>query len=293
MNREVVGKRVSLITLVLNTILCLIKVGGGIIGHSHVLIADGLHSLSDSITTIGVIIGFKLANKEADECHPYGHEKIESIIAIVLSTILLITAVFIAIEAIDTFLASNYMIPSTYTIYFALLSIIIKEIMYWYTMYYGKCLNSPMLIADAWHHRTDALSSIAALIGIVSVRLFELYIIETLVTLLISIIIIKVAIDIYIQSANEVIDKSASKMIINTINSKLNDIDGIKHIDDLKTRYHVNKIYVEIEIAVDPNLNIKEAHDIAEEVHYEIEKINKSIKHCTVHVNPYFDYTFH
>lgn len=288
MNHEAqLGQRVSLITIILNALLATVKIAMGIIGKSSVLVADGMHSFTDLVTTIGVLLGFRVARKEADRCHPYGHEKIESVIAIVLSAILMVTALYISFQAFILIISGKYTIPSTSTIYIALGSIFIKEMMFWYTHRIGVKISSPMLIADAWHHRSDALSSIAALGGIVGSIYLGWHYVEQIATIIIGVIIVKVSVDIYLRSAREVIDRSADEDLIDLIYRKLDHIPGIKEVDDLKTRTHVNKVYVEIEIAVDGQMSLTSAHDIAESVHLEVEELDERIKHCVVHVNPF------
>lgn len=281
------AKKVALMTILFNGVLGIIKVVIGLLGKSSVLVADGIHSFSDLITTVGVLIGLRIAKEEPDECHPYGHEKIESAIAIILSAVIMVTAFYISFQALTALVNGQYNVPHPITIYIAIIAIVSKEIMFWYTIKVGKQIKSPMLVADAWHHHGDALSSIAALIGILANIHLGWHFIEHIATLIIGIVIIKISISIYLQSVREVIDQSADEQIIDSIYVELNNIRGICQIDDVKTRIHVNKIFVEVEIAVDKNVGLVEAHDIAEEVHDNIESISDKIQHCVVHVNPF------
>lgn len=280
-----VGLKVSRNTIIGNMILGSGKVICGIIGTSTAMIADGIHSFSDVFTTIGVIIGLKLSSKEADEGHPYGHERIESISSLFLSVVLFMVAIGIGYSGIWNIITNNYTIPGTLALIAAVVSILVKEWMYFYTIKYARKYNSSSLKADAWHHRSDSLSSIGALIGIIGARM-GYPILDPLVAVIICIIIVKVSYDICRQSIIQLIDSSASREEVEDIETKIIDIDGVIKIDNLKTRQYANKLYVDVDISVDSTVSVKEGHDIAAKVHNEIEK-NPDIKHCMVHVNPY------
>ena len=269
-NREQIGNHTLLVTIVMNTILTMIKLVAGLVGHSASMISDGIHSLSDVISSIGVLIGFRLSQKPADCSHPYGHEKFEPILSKILSFILCLTGLSIGYSAIETIVSHHYLTPGSVTIWAALLSIAVKEWMYHYTLYQAKKINSTALAADAWHHRSDSLSSIGALIGIIGARL-GFPILDPLAALIITVIILKVAIQIFIAQ----------------IKQQIEQVDGVLAIDSLKTRIHSNRIYVDLEISVDPTLSLIKAHAIAEQVHYQLEHHLPQIKHCTVHVNPF------
>ncbi|NFC30073.1 cation transporter, partial [Clostridium botulinum] len=166
-----IGNKVSNIAIVVNIILSFIKILFGIIGHSAATIADGIHSLSDVLSTIAVIIGLKISSKPAVKDHPYGHEKLEAVTSKLLATMLFLTALFIGYSGIKVIINKDFSVPSKITIYVAILSIVTKEWMYRYTLKAAKKINSTALEADAWHHRSDSFSSIGTLIGIVGARL--------------------------------------------------------------------------------------------------------------------------
>ncbi|MDU3324412.1 MAG: cation diffusion facilitator family transporter, partial [Escherichia coli] len=269
-----------------NFILAFIKILIGFIARSTAMLADGMHSLSDVVTTIGVIIGLKLSHKEADKSHPYGHERIESITSLFLSTVLFLVAISIGYSGIIKIINHNYVTPGFSAIIAAITSIIVKELMYWYTIKYANEINSPSLKADAWHHRSDALSSIGALIGIAGARMGYPFL-DPLVAIIIALVIIKVAFDICKQSIAQLIDEAASEDDVQVIIDKINSIDGIYEIKNLKTRQHSNRLYVDVDISVDATLTVEEGHNIASYVHNLIEEDSR-IKHCMVHVNPYY-----
>lgn len=285
--REDIANKISKNTIVSNVILSIIKVVIGIISRSSALLADGVHSLSDIVSTVAVMIGVKISSRPEDESHPYGHEKVEPIIAKILATILFLTALGIGYNAINIIIKGEYIIPGQIAIIGAAISIGAKEWMYRYTVKGAKEINSSALLADAWHHRSDAFSSIAALIGVIGARLgFSIF--DPLASILVCIVIVKVSIEIYIQGINQVIDKSADEETLEDIRGNIMGVNGVKEIDDLKTRIHGNKLFVDVEIAVESSLSVKEGHEIAEEVHQMIERLDETIKHCMVHVNPYY-----
>lgn len=283
--REQIGNRTILITVVMNIFLSLIKLLAGFIGHSTSMISDGVHSLSDVISSIGVFIGLRISQKPADIDHPYGHEKFEAVLSKILAFILFLTGLSIGYSAIETIVSSSYIIPKMMTIWATLLSIGVKEWMYHYTIRQAKKIESTALAADAWHHRSDSLSSIGALIGIIGARL-GFPILDPLAALVITLIILKVAIEIFVEATNQVIDKAASPELVNEIIQQIQSVNGVLAIDSLKTRVHSNRIYVDLEISVEATLSLIEAHTIAEAVHYQLEQNIHKIKHCTVHVNP-------
>lgn len=277
--------KVSKNTMIANGFLSVIKILIGFLSKSNGMIADGFHSFSDFISTIAVIISLKLSSKPADHDHPYGHEKIESLASIFLSLTLALLSIGLSFSAYKNISNNNLFIPGKAAIFAAILSIIIKEWMYHYTIKYAKLLNSPSMKADSWHHRSDALSSVAALIGIMGSRL-GFPILDSLVSILISFLILKVSFKILKEGIEQLIDKSASDEIINNMIKKIESVPGVKNIDNIKTRLHGNKIYVDLEISVDKNLTVLEGHNIAQEVHNIIEE-DTNVKHCMVHVNPY------
>nr|WP_278679596.1 cation diffusion facilitator family transporter [Clostridium paraputrificum] len=281
-----IGVRVSKNTIIGNFILAFIKILIGFIARSTAMLADGMHSLSDVITTIGVIISLKLSHKEADKSHPYGHEKIESITSLFLAIVLFLVAISIGFSGIIKIINHSYVTPGFSAIIAAIISIIVKELMYWYTIKYANQINSPSLKADAWHHRSDALSSAGALIGIAGARMGYTFL-DPLVAIIIALVIIKVAFDISKQSIAQLIDEAASEEDIQVIIDRINSIDGIYEIKNLKTRKHSNRLYVDVDISVDATLTVEEGHKIALYVHNLIEEDSR-IKHCMVHVNPYY-----
>lgn len=280
-----IGLRVSINTIIGNVVLSIVKITLGLLSKSTAMTADGMHSVSDVISTIGVIIGLKLSSKEADKKHQYGHERIESLTSLFLSIVLFIVALGIGYSGVRNILMHSYNIPGNLAIVAAVISIVSKEAMYFYTIKYAKLINSASLKADAWHHRSDSLSSIGALIGIIGAKM-GYPILDSLVAIIICIVIIKVSYDICKESIVQLIDQSASDEEVEDITHQILEIDGVIRIDCLRTRQYASKLYVDVDIAVNSKFTVEEGHSIASKVHDCVEE-NSKIKHCMVHVNPY------
>ena len=280
------ANKVSVITIILNLALSLFKFIIGFVGHSQALVSDAVHSASDVVSTIAVMFGVNMSAKKSDSSHPYGHERIESIFSIILAMMLFITGLGIGITAIKTIISgAEIAIPEKITLVAAIVSIGVKEWMYHFTKRTAIKIDSSSLLADAWHHRSDALSSIGSLIGIGG-ALLGFKICEPIASIVICIFIAKASIEIFMDAVNRLIDRACSDEEIEEIRKYIMEIDGVKRIDSLMTRRFGSKIYVDLEIAEDPDITLREAHDIAERVHDNIENKIENIKHCMIHVNP-------
>ena len=282
------GMKVSVISIIGNVFLSIFKFIAGIIGKSNAMISDSIHSLSDVLSTIVVMIGLKLASKKEDVSHPYGHERIECVASFILAIFLFITGLGIGWMGIKTIFFENYSeikTPTLIALIAAIISIITKEAMYWYTRSVAKKIKSDALMADAWHHRSDALSSIGSLIGIGGAMMgFKL--LDSIASIIICLCIIKVSYDIFMDSVDKMVDKACNSDFINKICDLVLSTNGVLNIDLIKTRLFGNKIYIDLEIAANQDLTLKEAHEIAQEVHDKIENNYEVVKHCMVHVNP-------
>lgn len=282
------GMKVSVISIIGNVFLSIFKFIAGIIGKSNAMISDSIHSLSDVLSTIVVMIGLKLASKKEDVSHPYGHERIECVASFILAIFLFITGLGIGWMGIKTIFFENYgeiKTPTLIALIAAIISIITKEAMYWYTRSVAKKIKSDALMADAWHHRSDALSSIGSLIGIGGAMMgFKL--LDSLASIIICLCIIKVSYDIFMDSVDKMVDKACNSDFINKICDLVLSTNGVLNIDLIKTRLFGNKIYIDLEIAANQDLTLKEAHEIAQKVHDKIENNYEDVKHCMVHVNP-------
>ena len=288
-NFQKIATKVSIVTIIWNFVLSVVKLLVGIIAHSNAMISDAVHSASDVFSTIVVIIGIKLASKEPDKEHPYGHERLECVTAIILAMILFVTGLGIGLTAITNIFVSDYdrlSTPGVLALIAAIVSILVKEGMFWYTRYYAKKIDSDALMADAWHHRSDAFSSIGALIGIAGARL-GFPIMDSIASLVIFLFIAKAALDIFKDAMDKMVDHSCDEETENLIYECVLRNENVIEIDLLKTRIFGNKIYVDVEIQADASRTLLEAHHIAETVHNDIEQNFPKVKHIMVHVNPH------
>lgn len=280
------GLKTSIITIIANIVLAAIKIFAGIVGKSSAVLADGFHTLSDVLTTFVAIVGLKVSSKEADKDHPYGHEKYEPIFGKIISMFLVGTGLLIGYEGIKTLISGDIKTPTNIALGAAFTSIIVKEVMFRYTFRTAKKIKSFAMEADAWHHRSDALSSIGTFVGVLGARL-GFSILDPIAAIIVSILIIKVGIELYLNSIKGLVDESADPDIIKKIEKITYSVEGVKSITDLKTRNFGSKIYVDIDITVDGKITVKEGHDIAKVVHDLIEDKIDEVKHCMVHVEPY------
>lgn len=285
---QTIANRVSAITIMENLVLSVIKLAAGIMAHSSAMVSDAIHSASDVFSTFIVIIGIKLASKKPDKEHPYGHERLECVAAIILSIVLFITGLGIGMDALKNIMNGNYndlQVPGMLALVAAIVSIISKEAMYWYTRYNAKKIDSGALMADAWHHRSDALSSIGALIGIVGARL-GFPIMDSVASLVIFVFIVKAAFDIFKDAMDKMVDHSCDTKTEKQLYDCVMKNKDVMGVDLLQTRIFGNKIYVDVEIQVNASYTLQKAHDIAEAVHDDIEQNFPKVKHIMVHVNP-------
>lgn len=288
-NIEKIAVRTAVITIICNLLLTVFKFIAGILGSSLAMISDAIHSASDVFSTVIVIIGIKIAAKAADKDHEFGHERYECVAAILLAVLLFATGCGIGYSGITKIVDGSYktaQLPDFLAMSAAIVSIVVKEAMFWYTYIAAKKTNSGALKADAWHHRSDALSSVGSLIGIVG-AMCGVPVLDCVAALAICLLILKAAISIFIDAVNKMTDKACDTETENAITQFVSTCDGVKSVDSLMTRLFGNRIYVVLEIACDGNLPLIEAHEIAEAVHEGVEQNFPLVKHVTVHVNPY------
>ena len=283
-----IAMRVSMVSIAVNIILSLAKLIAGLLGHSGAMISDAVHSASDVFSTFIVIIGVHISNKKSDDEHQYGHERLECVASIVLAVILAGTGIGIGLQGIEKIMegtSGKLQVPGVMALVAAIISIVVKEWMYWYTRAAAKSIHSGVLMADAWHHRSDALSSIGAFVGILGARL-GFPILDPAASVVICIFIGKAAYDIFKDAIDKMVDKSCDRETIEKMQEIIKKQEGVLRIDEIKTRLFGSKIYVDIEIAADGTKTLNETHRIAERVHDAIEAEFPMVKHCMVHVNP-------
>ena len=291
MNETKIINRLSTVGIAGNIALVVFKLYAGIAGHSGAMVSDAVHSLSDVFATLVAYIGVRISKKAPDQDHPYGHDRLECVASMILGMILLATGFDIGLNGVKQIAAGHYeqlAVPSAIALAAAVVSIVSKEVMFWYTRYYAKKLNSSAFMADAWHHRSDALSSVGSLIGIGGAML-GVPVMEPVACVAICLCILKVAYDILKDSIDKMLDTACSPEYEASLRNFIAEQDGVRRVDKLQTRRFGSKIYIDAEIGVDGSISLFEAHAIAESVHNAVEKRDQEIKHIMIHENPVMD----
>lgn len=290
-DERAVIRKLSLSSIIGNTVLSAFKIFAGITGHSGAMISDAIHSFSDVLTTFIALIGVKLSQKDPDKDHPYGHERLECVAALFLGLVLMVTGLGVGKVGVENIISGHYetlTIPGGIALVAAVVSIVGKEAMYWYTRYYAKLIHSAAFMADAWHHRSDALSSIGSFIGIAGAML-GFPVMDSIASVVICLFILKVAYDIMKDAVVKMLDTSCGEEYEANIRSCVSQQKDVVGIDELRTRMFGNRVYIDMEIAVDGEKSLNESHAIAERVHNELEDKFTDVKHIMIHVNPAVD----
>jgi cation diffusion facilitator family transporter len=280
---------VARMTIAGNVALTAFKLAAGVLAHSGAMLSDAAHSASDILSTLVVMLGIRVSCRERDENHPYGHERMECVAAVVLSGILLLTGAVLGIRGVRTILTGlkqGFVVPGSLALAAALVSIVSKEAMYHYTKNAARAIRSTALMADAWHHRSDALSSVGSLLGIGGAML-GYPIMDPIASIVIAFLIVKVSLDIARQAFDQMLDRACPLHIEEALHSVALEQTGVRRIDSLTTRQFGARYYVDICIAADGHLTLSQGHDIAQAVHLAVEQRFPDVKHCMVHVNPY------
>lgn len=283
-----IAMQVSGVSIIINLALSMFKMMAGIVAHSGAMVSDAVHSASDVFSTVIVMVGVRMAGKASDKEHPYGHERMECVAAIVLAVVLAITGGGIGYAGIAKMIGGHYemlAVPGMLALVAAILSIVTKEALFWYTRHHAKRIDSGALMADAWHHRSDALSSIGALIGILGARL-GFPILDPAASVVICLFILKAAYEIFKDAVDKMVDKSCDVQTEEALRGCILGQQDVRAIDMLQTRVFGNKIYVDVEISLNGSMSLYEAHAIAEKVHDELERQFPKVKHIMVHMNP-------
>lgn len=286
--QERIAMRVSRNSIFVNLLLSVAKLIAGIAGSSAAMVSDAVHSASDVFSTIIVMIGVRISGRESDANHQYGHERLECVAAILLAVLLAATGLGIGYRggvAIFSGKTEDIPIPTLLPLLAAIASIVIKEGMYWYTLAAAKKIKSGALKADAWHHRSDALSSVGSFVGILGAKLGA-PVLDPVASVVISLFILKAAYDIFMDAVGKMTDEACDAETVEHMASCVMGREGVLAINDIKTRMFGNKIYMDIEIECDGNMTLYAAHAVAEDVHDRIEEEFPDVKHCMVHVNP-------
>ena len=285
--RESIAIKVSLYSIMVNILLTLGKLAAGVIGQSAAMISDAIHSASDIFATLIVIGGVKVAGRAEDKEHQYGHERMECVASIILATILGLTGLAIGLEGMKNILHADegLAIPTLMPLIAAIVSIVVKEAMFWYTRYIALSIKSDAIMADAWHHRSDAMSSVGSLIGIAGAR-YGYPILDPVASIIIALLIVYTAYDIFNNAIDKMVDRSCDPAESDKMRTLIEKEAGVAHIDRLQTRMFGSRIFVDVEVSAADSLTLLESHRIAENIHLAIEKNFPDVKHCMVHINP-------
>lgn len=287
---EQIIREVSMINGLGNIILSSFKVLAGVIGHSSAMISDGIHSLSDVFATVVAVVGVRLSKKDADREHPYGHDRLECVASLILAVILIATGIGIGYSGIRHIIQADQngaaeAAPGVIALVAAIVSIAVKESMFWFTRSCARKIHSSAFMADAWHNRSDAFSSVGALIGILGARA-GYPVMDSIASLVICGFILKVALHIFNDAISKMVDSSCPEEFEKEVLSCIRVQEGVMEVDLLHTRMFGEKVYVDTEIGIDGSKTLQEAHDIAEKVHDRIEEQFPTVKHVMVHMNP-------
>ncbi|PJD92876.1 MAG: cation-efflux pump [Legionella sp.] len=285
------AKHITLIGAGVNVLLGIVKVLGGFIFYSHGLIADGLHSFSDLFTDTMVLFASKYGSQDADDEHPYGHQRIETAATLLLALLLILTGIGIAWDSFGHILHQSVETPSKFALPIAFFSIVANEALFYITKRVGQRIQSPLILANAWHHRSDSASSGIVLLGILG-SLFGLPFLDPLAAILVGGLIIKMGIDYGWDSVKELVDTGVVPEQIAEIKQIINQVDGVCKIHQLRTRKMGSDILIDVHILVSPCISVSEGHHIAQSVHASLTRVMHQVKDVTVHVDPEDDEVF-
>jgi cation diffusion facilitator family transporter len=282
------GRKITWIGIGINGALIVLKVYGGIYGRSKALLADAVHSASDFISDFLVLIGLHFFVKEKDLDHPYGHGKIETLATIGVGALLCFAAVKIGLDAALAIHGAELAAPERFTIIIAALSVVSKEALYQATVKIGRKLGSEAMVANAWHHRSDAWSSGVTLIGVTLASFVpRLRVLDSYAALLVSFFILKVAVDILIQAIKKIIDTSPSEKLLSGAKEEIQSVPGVRNCHDLTGRYYGSMIFMEVHIEVDPDLTVQKSHSIANEARKKVRSRFAEVSNLLVHIDPF------
>jgi cation diffusion facilitator family transporter len=281
------GRRITWIGIAINVLLVALKLYGGIAGRSRATVADGIHSLSDLVTDFVVLVGLHFLGKKEDVEHPYGHGKIETLAALAVGSILLAASVKIGYDAATAVSAGALAAPHRFTIAIAAFSIASKEWLYQATVRAGRRAGSEAMIANAWHHRSDAWSSVVTLAGVALASFVpHLRVLDSYAALLVSFFIVKVAVDILGSAVRKIIDTAPSGRFIEEVCETAESVDGVLECHDVTARYYGPVIRMELHIVVDPGMTVLKSHDITDAVVDAVRAKFSEVGKILVHVDP-------
>jgi len=279
--------KVIIAGLIANVVLCLFKTFAGLTAHSHAVFADGIHSISDIATDAGLLVGAHYWHKPADFDHPYGHGRLESLIALGLSVVLVIVGTGIVLSSLSTLDTGPNLLPGWIAAFAALASLISKEVMFRWTFKKAEKLNSSALRANAWHHRSDALSSIPALIAVVGIRFIpEWWFLDAVGAIIVAVLIFRAAWPIGFEAFQDLMDRGASGKVVDEIENTARQVKDVEEVHKIRTRKIGRGWSVDLHVLVPSELTVKRGHEIAEQVHRRLLTNHKYLSDVVVHIEP-------
>jgi cation diffusion facilitator family transporter len=287
-HRYKIGERGAVLGIVTNIVLAIFKFIAGILGRSNAMIADALHTASDLFTSVVVYIGFKIAQVPPDEHHPYGHARAESIAAKIVSLLLIALGIKVLLGSLHMIATHHFYRPGLIALVAAAVSIIVKYTLFYHVHTLGKRIRSTSLIADAYHHKSDALSSIAALIGISAARL-GLEFMDPLAGILVAGLVIKTGMSTFHAAYDELMDAAPSKQLKEKIEKAVTATPGVKAIKELNVRKQGIDLYIDLIIDVDKDISVEEGHLVTIKVKRNIMKSVPDTRHILIHTEPYIE----
>lgn len=279
------AKRVTIIGALINIILSITKVVFGVLGHSQALVADGIHSLSDLLTDALVIIGTRYGSQAPDQEHPYGHQRIETAATLLLALVLILVGIGIIYDGGMRIMARDFEMPSLYVIWIAALSVILKEGLYRYTKIIAEKIQSKLVHMNAWHHRSDAASSIVVVIGVTATLLGFRYF-DSIAAIIVGLMIIKMGWSQGWSSVSELVDTAVDSQVSDQIQDVISQVPGVIGVHQLRTRSMGDCVLVDIHVLVGAKLSVSEGHHIAENVYHNLITTLKFIADVVVHIDP-------
>ncbi|MCT4626923.1 cation diffusion facilitator family transporter [Halodesulfovibrio sp.] len=279
--------KVTWVGLAVNVILAVLKILAGIFGNSRAVTADGIHSLSDLVTDVSLLIGVRMWTAPPDKSHPYGHQRYETLITAAIGILLAVVAVGIVIDASVAYSEQHVHHAKAIALGAALTSIVANEILYRWTVFYGRLHKAPSVIANAWHHRSDALSSIPAAASVlVGLLLPEWYWVDLVGSIIVAFFIIHAAWEITLPAVNELVDKGVPETVAKELQDLALSVEGVLDVHKLRTRYQGVAVFVDLHISVDGSISVEEGHAIADKVEALLEGSDYDIADALVHVDP-------
>lgn len=281
------GRRVTVASVVLNIVLSGFKITAGIIGRSQAIIADGVHSLSDLGSDIVVLVGLRISVKPSDETHHYGHAKSESLATLAVGGLLIAAGVFISYESFVGITEHGHRAPDWLPIIAAAVSIVVKEGLYQWTWAVGKEIESSSLVANAWHHRTDALTSVAIVVGLSVARAYPtLAILDHLIAVVVAVFVVRIALIMICSDVQELMDSAPSKETMERVCNLILSVEGVCGLHKCRARRVQGRIFVDVHVQVPGDLTVAQGHQISRVLRDKVKEIVEGVAEVLVHIEP-------